>query len=79
MPDDLQHTLGRIEGKLDAHAAILLKLSEREDRLEERVRSVETDVAQSKTVALTAATFISIIIALVGNAADWFANFFGKH
>ena len=71
MESEIHHALGRIEGKLDAHSQILQVIREEGNALETRVRLLESDATRTKTVAITAATVVSVVVAVLGSAAEW--------
>lgn len=67
MPEDIQHILGRLEAKVDMHLILLRDL-------EDRMRVVEAQNQRTATVAAVIAACIGFVVAVVGNAADWFSN-----
>lgn len=76
MESEIHHALGRIEGKLDAHSQILQVIREEGNELEGRVRHLESDAMRTKTVAVTAATIVSVGVAVLSNAAEWMVKIF---
>lgn len=74
MPDNIEHMLGRIEGKIDALAERVERQSDGiygRDGIEPRLRALEQDCAVMKTKAGFLAATISAVIAALSWLIPW--------
>ena len=64
MSEEIQRSLGRVEGKLDEMSHDIHAVESKVDRVDERLRAVETKTAiASSVISGTVATGISLIAA----------------